>query len=75
METSIVVALLTGGFAIIVALINKFKSQNHDDHASVMDMLRDVHHEVGRVGDKVDRHIEWHAQGGSGDGTARRDRE
>jgi predicted proteasome-type protease len=75
METSIIVALLTGGFAIIVAVINKFKSQNHDDHESVMSELRQVHREVERVGDKVDRHIEWHGQGISGDGAARRDRE
>jgi predicted proteasome-type protease len=75
METSIIVALLTGGFAIIVAVINKFKSQNHDDHESVMSELRQVHREVERVGDKVDRHIEWHGQGRSGDGAARRDRE
>lgn len=73
METSIVVALITGGFAVVVALINKFRRDNHADHATVMDTLIEVHREVSRVGDKVDRHIEWHAQGGNGGRFADRD--
>ena len=74
MEASIIVALVTGGFAIVVALINKFRHQNHDDHASVMTVLKEVRHEVRDVGAKVDRHIEWHVQGGQNVGVAKRDK-
>jgi hypothetical protein len=73
METSIVVAIVTGTFTIIVAMINKFRRENHDDHASVMNELKKVGRQVERVGNKVDRHIEWHAQGGNGGGSADRD--
>lgn len=75
METSIIVAIVTGTFAIIVALINKFRRENHDDHAIVMNELRNVGRQVERVGDKVDRHIEWHGQRGSGGGSAQRDQD
>ena len=73
METSIVVAIVTGTFAIIVALINKFRREYHDDHAAVVNELKKVGRQVERVGDKVDRHIEWHAQGGNGGRSADRD--
>jgi uncharacterized protein (UPF0210 family) len=73
METSIIVAIVTGTFTIIVAMINKFRRENHDDHASVMNELKKVGRQVERVGNKVDRHIEWHAQGGNGGGSADRD--
>lgn len=59
---------------IVVALINKFRHQNHDDHTSVMDVLKEVRHEVKDVGAKVDRHIEWHVQGGRDVGIAKRDK-
>jgi len=64
-ETSIIVALITGTFAIIVTIINKFRQENHNDHANVMHELKNVGRQIERVGDKVDRHIEWHAQRGN----------
>jgi uncharacterized protein (UPF0210 family) len=73
METSIIVAIVTGTFAIVVALINKFRRENHDDHTNVISELKKVGRQVERVGDKVDRHIEWHAQGGNGGRSANRD--
>lgn len=74
MEASIVVALITGGFMVIVALINKFRHDNHDDHQTVMDTLQQVHQEVRDVGGKIDRHIEWHVEGGKNVGITARDK-
>jgi len=74
METSIIVAIVTGTFAIVVSLISKFRRENHDDHTNVISELKNVGRQVERVGDKVDRHIEWHAQGGNVGGSANRDK-
>ena len=59
---------------IIVALIDKFRKENHADHAKVMDVLDRVSTTVDRVEGKVDRHIEWHATGGSNGRTIRRNK-
>jgi len=60
MSTSIIVALITGGFGLLAALVNGFRKENRQDHARVAKAIEAVHTEVYRVGDKVDRHIEWH---------------
>ena len=57
---------------IIVAIIDKFRKENHADHAKVMDVLDRVSTTVDRVEGKVDRHIEWHATGGTSGRTIRR---
>ena len=59
---------------IIVALIDKFRKENHADHAKVMDVLDRVSTTVDRVEGKVDRHIEWHATGGSNGRTVQRNK-
>jgi hypothetical protein len=71
-DTPIVVALVTGAFGVLVALIQQSRKENKRDHGVVAESLRLVHREVHRVGEKVDRHIEWHAEGGDGDGSSRR---
>ena len=53
MPTQLWVALVTGGFAVIVALIQAFKRQNHREHGIVADSL-------DRIEKKIDRHIESH---------------
>lgn len=73
MSTPVIVALITGAFAIVVALIQSARRENRDDHATVAESLRQIHKDVHRVGEKVDRHIEWHAQGGNGGRSADRD--
>lgn len=53
MPTELGVALITGGFGIVVALIQRAKKQNHADHATVATAL-------GRIEGKLDAHVEDH---------------
>jgi len=53
METPVVVALVSGAVAIVVAFIQAAKKQNHDDHAKVERIL-------GRIEGKLDGHIGDH---------------
>jgi len=69
-----VLAAIVGAVgAIIVAVINQFRKENRKDHAKVVDVLERVSNTVDRVEGKVDRHIEWHATGGSNGRTVQRD--
>ena len=49
----VVIALIGGGFTVVVALINKLIKENRHDHGIVADSLN-------RIESKVDRHIENH---------------
>jgi hypothetical protein len=53
MAVEIVVALVGGGFAVLVALISKIGSDNKKDHGKVHQML-------GRIEEKIDHHVENH---------------
>jgi hypothetical protein len=53
MATEIVVGLVGGGFAVLVALINKIGSDNKKDHGQ-------VHNTLGRIEEKIDGHIKDH---------------
>jgi hypothetical protein len=53
MDAQIVVALIGGGFLILVALIGKNGSDNKKDHGT-------VHRTLGRIEQKIDGHIEGH---------------
>lgn len=75
MSTPVIVALITGGFGIIVALIQSSRRENKKDHGVVAESLRGLHQEVHRVGQKVDRHITWHAEGGIYGRSSRSDKE
>lgn len=75
MSTPVIVALITGGFGIIVALIQSSRRENKRDHGVVAESLRGLHKEVHRVGQKVDRHINWHAEGNTDGRISRRDKE
>ena len=46
--------------------VTLMRKENREDHAMVMDALRSVHKVIGRVEDKVDRHLVWHAEGKDG---------
>jgi hypothetical protein len=52
-ETELAVALITGGFAVIVAMIGKLSRDNRVDHG-------EVHNTLGRIEQKIDTHIEGH---------------
>ena len=53
MATEIVVSLVGGGFAVVVALITKMGHDNKKDHGI-------VHKALGRIEQKIDGHVENH---------------
>ena len=53
MDTQIVVALVGGGFAVLVALIGKIGHDNRRDHGI-------VHRALGRIEEKIDGHVKNH---------------
>ena len=53
MATEIVVALVGGGFAVLVALITKMGHDNKKDHGI-------VHRALGRIEEKIDGHVKNH---------------
>jgi hypothetical protein len=53
MDTQVVVALVGGGFAVVVALISKIGHDNKKDHGI-------VHKALGRIEQKIDGHVENH---------------
>ncbi len=70
MQTEIVTALITGGFAVIVAMIEFTRRQNNKDHGRNADKLDDLARSHRRVEEKVDtlqdnhlQHIRDHAKG------------
>lgn len=50
METPVAVALITGGFSVVVALIGKLMRDNKRDHGLVLWKL-------GRIERKLDEHV------------------
>jgi hypothetical protein len=67
----ILAAVVTAVGGIIVAVLQKFKAENHTDHQVVLGMLKILHKGQQRVEDKVERlderlddHIEFHATEG-----------
>jgi len=46
--------------SIIVALLQRTRKENSQDHLLVMDLLRSVGRKIDKVDDKIDRHVEWH---------------
>ena len=53
MEVEVVVSLVGGGFAVLVALISKIGHDNKKDHGI-------VHKALGRIEQKIDHHVENH---------------
>jgi hypothetical protein len=46
--------------SVIVALLQRTRKENSEDHMLVMDLLRGIGRKVDKVDDKIDRHVEWH---------------
>lgn len=62
------VALGVLGATVITVLVEKFRRENRDDHAAVMNVLFGIRNDVEEVRDDVkdvrgrlSDHIEWHA--------------
>lgn len=53
MADGVLIAFISGGFTVVVALIHKLLKENRQDHGIVADSL-------DRIESKVDRHIENH---------------
>jgi hypothetical protein len=53
MVTALLVALVGGGFSVVVALIHKSTQENREDHGR-------VHEALGRIEQKIDHHTENH---------------
>lgn len=53
MAIEVVVSLVGGGFAVLVALIGKIGHDNRKDHGKVFTAL-------GRIEQKIDGHVESH---------------
>lgn len=53
MGEGVLVALIGGGFSVVVALIHRLMKENRVDHGIVATSL-------DRIEDKIDRHIENH---------------
>ena len=71
--TTIVVALISTIGIIIVGLMQLFKKEareaaveNRQDHAIVQQQLRMIFKTVNKVDDKLDKHLDDHAEGTNG---------
>lgn len=73
-NTAVVVAVISAVGGIIAALIASLRRENREDHALVTEQIRSVHKTLIRLGDKVDRHIDWHLEGNHDGKPAKRDR-
>lgn len=58
--TAVYVAVVTGAFGTLVALIERSRRQNHREHGDTAGRIDGVSHALGRIEHKIDRHIEEH---------------
>ena len=59
MEAVIVAAIAAVG-GILAALVQKSRAENKNDHGIVASLLQDLHKDVVKVENKLDKHIDWH---------------
>lgn len=57
---SIIVAVITVVGGILVTIIEKLRRENKNDHNTVREILMDLHSDIEKVDDKLDKHINWH---------------
>lgn len=73
MEPTIAAAIVAAVGGVLVALLQRSRKENKDDHAVVVQSIRLVHEDVKEVRRDVHRHLRWHAGGNSNDRTEQRD--
>ena len=56
MSEAILVALITGGFGVMIAFVQVLRRENKSDHGFVV-------HTLDRIEGKLDNHIDGHAKG------------
>jgi len=59
---AVIVGLLTAVGGIIVALIQRARRENRDDHAIVSQQIAHVFRSLTRVEDLMHGHIRWHKE-------------
>jgi formiminotetrahydrofolate cyclodeaminase len=57
---AIIVALIAAVGGILAAMVQKLRVENRSDHGVVASLLKDLHDDVEKVEDKLDKHIDWH---------------
>ena len=62
--TATVLAALITGFLGLIGMLVKFWNENRRDHGRVMEILNRIHLKLDRVDRRVNKHIDWHLQGG-----------
>ena len=61
----VLAALVTAVGGVITTILLKFRSENTQDHATVMDAIRTIGGKVENIDSKLDAHIDWHLKGAS----------
>ena len=62
----VIAALITAVGGIITTLLLRFKSENAQDHATVMDAISNISGKVEKIDSKLDAHIDWHLKEATG---------
>jgi hypothetical protein len=57
------VALITGGFGVLIALVQKHAKENRADHGVVATKLDHLAEGHTRIESKIDNHVTDHAKG------------
>lgn len=60
MTDLIVATVITGIFSVLVALIQKSRKENKEDHNLLYGSLTELKDNVKNVESKLDNHIDWH---------------
>jgi sensor domain CHASE-containing protein len=63
MSDAVLVAVIGGGFSVVVALVELMRRQNGRDHGIVTHKLDTLHEGHQRLEAKIDTHINDHAKG------------
>lgn len=58
--TAVLVALVTGTFGVLVALVERSRRQNHREHGETAQRIDWVLRGMGRIEHKIDRHLDDH---------------
>lgn len=53
-------SIITGIFSVLVALIQKSRKENKEDHNLVYNSLTELKEDMKTVETKLDNHIDWH---------------
>lgn len=58
--SSIVVAAIAALGGVLIAIIEKLRKENKDDHNAVRELLIHLSEDIHHVEEKLDEHITWH---------------